>query len=149
MELKDIVSVAGIGGLKRILARRNDGIIVSELDGSGKKFLSSRIHMFTPLENIAIYTQTDSEPLAGVLWKMKQQDAAGNAPVSPAADADALKAYMAQVLPEYDRDQVYVSDIKKLIKWYAILDPLGLIADPEAEKPGDQEEAGTGEGGSE
>lgn len=149
MELKDIVSVAGIGGLKRILARRNDGIIVSELDGSGKKFLSSRIHMFTPLENIAIYTQTDSEPLAGVLWKMKQQDAAGNAPVSPAADADALKAYMAQVLPEYDRDQVYVSDIKKLIKWYAILDPLGLIADPEAENPGDQEEAGTGEGGSE
>jgi hypothetical protein len=129
MELKEIVSIAGIGGLKRIIKQRPDGLIVSEMDGSGKKFMSNKIHMFTPLENISIYTENDNEPLASVLWKMKNLTDE-QAPVSPKASADELKAYMTKVLPDYDRDQVFVSDIKKLIKWFTVLNELDLITDP-------------------
>lgn len=129
MKLKDIVSVTGQAGLRRIVKQRPDGLILSELDGSDKKFMSNRIHMFTPLENISIYTDTDSAPLGEVLWNMKQIEAE-TPPVSPKANADELKEYMGGVLPEYDRDQVFVSDIKKLIKWYHLLDEHGLIADP-------------------
>jgi hypothetical protein len=129
MELKEIVSIAGIGGLKRIIKQRADGLIVSEMDGSGKKFMSNKIHMFTPLENISIYTSNDNEPLANVLWKMKNLEGE-QAPVSPKASAEELKTYMAKVLPDYDRDQVFVSDIKKLIKWFSVLNELDLITDP-------------------
>lgn len=147
MELKEIVSIAGVGGLKKIVKQRADGLIVSEMDGSGKKFMSNRIHMFTPLENISIYTDNDSEPLANVLWKMKSI-LAEHPPVSPKASADELKGYMAQVLPDYDRDQVFVSDIKKLIKWFAILNELDVITDPALkaeEEEGAQPDDGTGE----
>ncbi len=129
MELKEIVSIAGIGGLKRIVKQRADGLIVSEMDGTGKKFMSNKIHMFTPLENISIYTENDNEPLANVIWKMKNLEGE-QAPISPKASADELKAYMTKVLPDYDRDQVFVSDIKKLIKWFTALNELGLITDP-------------------
>lgn len=144
MELKEIVSIAGIGGLKRIVKQRPDGLIISELDGSGKKFMSNRIHMFTPLENISIYTDTDSAALADVLWSMKQ--ISGETPPIPTkSDAEELKAYMAKVLPSYDRDQVYISDIKKLIKWYHILDEHGLITDPASKDKGETEAAPEGE----
>ena len=63
---------------------------------------------------------------------MKQIEAE-TPPVSPKSSADELKAYMTAVLPEYDRDQVFISDIKKLIKWYAICKEFDLIADPNAE----------------
>ena len=140
MELKEIVSIAGVGGLKVIVKQRPDGLIVSEFDGSGKKFMSNKIHMFTPLENIAIYTDNDSEPLANVLWSMKQ-NAVEHPPVDPKSNADELKAYMEKVLPNYDRDQVFISDIKKLIKWYAILDAQGdVITDPAAKKEDDKSE---------
>lgn len=141
MELKDIISVAGVGGLKRIVKQRADGLILSDMDGSGKKFMSNRIHMFTPLENISIYTTADSEPLASVLWKMKQVVATNPAP-SPKASVEELRSFMEKVLPEYDRDQVFISDIKKLIKWYELLEQYDLIKDPaEAAKEEGQEEA--------
>ena len=54
MEFREIIAVTGIAGLKRVVANRNDGLILSELDGSNKKFYSNRQHMFSPLENIAI-----------------------------------------------------------------------------------------------
>jgi hypothetical protein len=149
MDLKEIVSIAGIGGLKKIVKQRPDGLIVSELDGSGKKFMSNRIHMFTPLENISIYTNTDSVELSKVLWSMKTKSAE-LPPVSTKADVDELREYMGKVLPDYDRDQVFVSDIKKLIKWYHILDDLQLITDPETTEDGDtapQDEAGSEEHG--
>lgn len=145
MELKEIVSIAGVGGLKKIVKQRPDGLIVSEFDGSGKKFMSNKIHMFTPLENIAIYTNNDSEPLANVFWNMKQVEAE-HPPVDPKSSADELKAYMEKVLPNYDRDQVFISDIKKLIKWYVILNEVGnVIVDPATKKEDEKSEDETTE----
>jgi hypothetical protein len=130
MEFKEIIAVTGLAGLKRIVTNRNDGLILSELDGSNKKFYSNRQHMFSPLENIAIYTDADTVALLDVLIEMKNQKAK-NAPVDANASNDVLRNYLATILPNFDRERVNVSDIKKLIKWYAILEDLDVIKKPE------------------
>ncbi len=130
MEFREIIAVTGIAGLKKIVANRNDGLILCELNGDNKKFYSNRLHMFSPLENIAIYTDEDTVPLLDVLLEMKNQEAS-NPPVDANASNDQLRAYLATILPNFDRSRVNISDIKKLIKWYHILAPLDLIKKPE------------------
>lgn len=130
MEFREIIAVTGIAGLKKIVANRNDGLILCELNGDNKKFYSNRLHMFSPLENIAIYTDEDTVPLLDVLLEMKNQEAS-NPPVDANASNDQLRAYLATILPNFDRTRVNISDIKKLIKWYQILAPLDLIKKPE------------------
>jgi len=63
MEFREIIAVTGVAGLKKMIANRNDGLILCELDGSNKKFYSNRQHMFSPLDNISIYTEDDTVPL--------------------------------------------------------------------------------------
>lgn len=127
MKFKEIVSVTGVSGLKRVIGTRNDGLIVSDLDGNNKKFLSSRLHMFSPLENISIYTYEDSVPLLEVFLKMK-----GTEVVDANADEAALKGYLESILPDFDKDRVHKGDIKKLIKWFHILNEFDLIQPAEA-----------------
>jgi len=126
MEFKEIIAVTGLPGLKRLVTNRTDGLILSELDGSNKKFYSNRQNMFSPLENIAIYTDEDTVALLDVLIEMKNQKAT-NAPVDANSSNDALRNYLATILPNFDRERVNVSDIKKLIKWYNILEDLDVI----------------------
>lgn len=114
MEFREIIAVTGISGLKRLVANRNDGLILSELDGENKKFYSNRQHMFSPLDNIAIYTDEDTVPLLGVLIEMKNQKAT-LPPVEPNASNDELRGYLGKILPNFDRERVNISDIKKLI----------------------------------
>jgi hypothetical protein len=121
MEFREVIAVTGVSGLKKLVANRNDGLILSDLNGENKKFFSNRQHMFSPLENIAIYTDEDTVPLLDVMLEMKQQKDA-NPPADPNASGEALRTYLASILPNFDRDRVNVSDIKKLIKWFAILE---------------------------
>lgn len=122
MKFSEIVAVTGIGGLKRVIGKRTDGLIVSDLDGSNKKFLSSRQHLFSPLENISIYTYKDSVPLLDVFLKMKEMT-----PPDVHADHSTLRAYIESVLPDHDQQRVHISDIKKIIRWFNMLEPYGLI----------------------
>jgi len=124
--LKHIVSVSGVPGLKKLVTQRNDGLILSELDGSQKKFYPSRLHMFSPLENISIYTDDGESTLLGEVFTTMHNKADSVALPLSNADNTALKKYIAEILPNYDRDKVNISDIKKLIKWYHILDAAGL-----------------------
>ncbi|MFN8236757.1 MAG: DUF5606 domain-containing protein [Chitinophagales bacterium] len=130
MEFREIIAVTGISGLKRLVANRNDGLILSELDGENKKFYSNRQHMFSPLDNIAIYTDEDTVPLLDVLIEMKNQKAT-LPPVEPNASNDELRAYLGKILPNFDRERVNISDIKKLIKWFAILEDMDVLKKPE------------------
>lgn len=130
MEFREIVSVTGVSGLKKLVASRNDGLILSDLNGENKKFYSNRQHMFSPLENIAIYTDEDTVPLFDVFLEMKQQRST-NPPVDPNASNEVLRGYLAGILPNFDRERVNISDIKKLIKWFLILEDTGLLVKPE------------------
>lgn len=126
MEFKEIIAVTGVPGLKKLVANRSDGLILSELDGSNKKFYSNRQHMFSPLENISIYTDNDTVALLDVMVEMKSQKAT-NAPVESNASNDDLRNYLGKILPNFDRERVNVSDIKKLVKWFAVLEDLDVI----------------------
>lgn len=132
MDLKEIVAVSGIGGLFKVQANRNDGLIVQGFNEEKSKFLSSRKHVFTPLEGITVYTQTDNEELETIFLKMKELGT--ETPNVKKASADELKSFFASVLPDYDEERVYVSDIKKIVKWFQILDKEGLVVKTEEAK---------------
>jgi hypothetical protein len=138
MELKEIISVTGVSGLKKLIANRNDGLILADLNGENKKFFSSRTYMFSPLDNISIYTDEDMVTVAEVLWKMKEKSTETPV-VGTGASNDELSAYFAIILPNYDREKVKVSDIKKLTKWYQVLNELDVIKNPEIKE--EKEEA--------
>jgi len=124
MDLKDIVSISGKPGLFFIQAQRTDGIIVSALGEEKKTFVSNRQHLFTPLDNITIYTKDDSISLEDIFSDMKKDQN-----MQPPTDfsPDALKEYFRMLVPDYDDERVYVSDIKKIIKWYSELDQHDLV----------------------
>jgi len=129
MELKDIVSISGMGGLFEVVTKRTDGMIVRGLDEQKSQFISSRVHIFTPLDAITIYTgEKDTTELYKILLEMKKQEK-GNPVADGNADGSVLKKYFEKVLPDYNEEKVYVSDIKKVIKWYQQLDKHKLVND--------------------
>jgi hypothetical protein len=133
MDLSKIVSVSGMPGLYHVLGQRADGLIIASFDGTVKKFVASRNHMFTPLENITIYTMDDSEELKNVFMEMKKQESA-NPPIDPSSSGSDLRDYFNKILPDHDPEKVYNSDIKKIIKWYHELKDAGLLKEEEKKK---------------
>jgi hypothetical protein len=137
MRFHEITSISGMGGLFRMDVQRSNGLVVHSLTEGWTRFVSSRKHLFTPLDNIAIYTDDDTVPLVEVMLTMR--DKAGSLPPPDAkASPEAFKDYMEAIVPSYDRDKVYVSDMKKLVRWFGILEEHGVL---EAEKEARAEEA--------
>ena len=136
MDLKEIMSVSGMPGLYKVMANRTDGLIVEGLHDKARKFVSSRQHMFTPLENITLYTTDDSVELKLVLSNMKKNEGEHPVPDIKKTDDTSLRNYMKVIVPNYDEEKVYASDIKKLIKWYELLNANQLVS---IIKEGDEE----------
>lgn len=140
MSLEKLVVVGGIAGVHRVAANRSNGLIIEDLDTGKKRFAPSRKHQFTPLESITIYTEDDDETLE--LFKVFQNMFAKLAEVpliEVNASNDDLKAYFATIIPNYDRDRVYIGDMKKIVKWFKFLNDRSLIT-LEEEKKEEQEE---------
>jgi len=125
MDYSKLVHISGKPGLFEILNQRQDGLIVKSLIDKKTNFVSGRIHQFTILDNVSIYTEEDSEPLIDVFDKMLTLKKTEPVP-GPKEDQTVLKTYFEKVLPNYDKDQVHISDIKKVVKWFAILDEIDL-----------------------
>jgi len=132
MKLSEIVSVTGLPGLYKSSGKRADGLIVTSLTDGSTKFVSGRVHLFSTLDNITIYTQEGSKELKEVLADMKKNEAA-HSPLNLKTD-DLLKAYFEAVIPDYDKEKVYVSHMKKLVGWYNVLNEKGLIAELTADE---------------
>jgi spore coat protein CotF len=138
MDLKDIVAVTGLSGLYKSAAKRNDGMIITSLETGKTTFASARVHMFTPLDTITVYIENnDTIELVKILAEMKKQEKTNAVPDSK-ADNPTLKTYFKKVLPNYDEEKVYFSDISKILKWYKLLDSKGLV-DTNVEKPKEEE----------
>ena len=139
MELKDLASVSGKGGLYKIVKPGNAGVLLESLDEAKTKLVVSANNKLSLLEEISMYTRTKegTTPLKDILKKINKEFG-GDPGVDANSDADELKAFMKSILPEYDEDRVYVSDIKKLIKWYGIIlthAPEILKEEKESDKP--------------
>ena len=118
MNYNKIVSVTGMGGLYELISSKADGGVVRSLEDKSTKFVSNRIHSFTGLEGIEVYTVKDNVNLAEVFIAMQNSEEK-----MPEANADtnAIKAYFEKVYPDMDLERVYGSDMKKMIKWLDIL----------------------------
>ena len=122
MKLSDIASVSGKGGLFKVVSPTKAGVILESLDESKSKFVATTHHRISVLHEISIYTTTKdgTVPLEDVLKKI-YADYGKDPGVDGNSDATELRAFLKSVLPEFDEERVYVSDIKKLAKWYSVL----------------------------
>ncbi|MGN6420021.1 MAG: DUF5606 family protein [Pseudobacter sp.] len=117
MEYGKIVSVTGLPGLFELVSSKNDGAIVRSLEDKSTKFVSSRIHNFSHLESIEIYTVRDNVNLVDVFTAMGSH----SDKLPDGKDASLVKKYFEKVFPDLDFERVYTSDMKKIVKWYSIL----------------------------
>jgi len=117
MEYSKLISVTGLPGLFELVASKNDGAIVRSLDDKTTKFVSSRVHNFSHLESIEVYTEGDNVNLADVFIAMQNSNEALPVEKDPAA----IKSYFKAVYPTMDFDRVYASDMKKMVKWFDVL----------------------------
>ena len=117
MEYSKLVAVTGLPGLFELISSKTDGAIVRSLDDKTTRFVSSRVHNFSHLESIEIYTVRDNVNLVDVLNAMDK--AGGELPDEK--DSDAVKKYFEKVYPDMDFERVYASDMKKMVKWFDIL----------------------------
>jgi hypothetical protein len=120
MELKDIVSVTGVAGLHKVIGRNKAGLIVETI-GTGRKFATSANQRVSILSDIAMFTDEGEVKLWQVLQSLKSLDEQGQQPPASSASNDEVQAYMSKVLPNYDRERVYPSDMKKLFNWYGMV----------------------------
>jgi hypothetical protein len=135
MQYREIVAVTGLGGLFQLIASKQDGAIVRSLEDKSTRFVSSRVHNFTPLESIEVFTTGENVNLAEVFKAMLDQEAK-TAPLDAKADNNAVKAYFQNVFPSFDEERVYVSDMKKMVKWYVILKANDLLRFDEVAEEG-------------
>ncbi len=117
MEYSKLISVTGMGGLFELVGSKTDGAIVRSLDDKSTKFVSSRVHNFSHLESIEVYTVRENVNLVEVFQAMDKSKAS----LPADKDAAAVKAYFQKVYPDMDFDRVYSSDMKKMVKWFSIL----------------------------
>ena len=118
--LKEILSVTGKPGLFKLVSQGKNMLIVESLI-DGKRFPAYTKDKVVSLGDIAIFTETAEIPLGQVLESVKARENGSVCSIDPKSDNDKLRKYMLEVLPEYDRDRVYPSDIRKLLSWYNIL----------------------------
>ena len=129
VDVKSFVAVGGIGGVQKLIAVRQNGLIIENLDTKVRKFVPVRSHEFSPFETVSVYTDdNDTVQLAEVFTNMRDQFT-DNPPPAEKADSATLRAYFAAVLPNFDRERVHVSDIKKAVKWFTFLHSRDLLKD--------------------
>lgn len=141
MKLKDILAISGKGGLYKFISQGRNGIIVESYD-DGKRTVVHSSAKVSALEDIAIFTDEEEVSLTDVFKKLFEKEN-GKETISHKSSPDELKALLSQILPEYDRERVYVSDIKKLVQWYNILLKYDLLKpeeEPEEEEKDDHKE---------
>ncbi|MBK6372629.1 MAG: DUF5606 domain-containing protein [Saprospiraceae bacterium] len=120
--IENIVSVSSLPGLYYLESSRSNGLIIKDMDSGVKQFVSVRKHQFTPLRSIAIYTYSDSTPIEDIFKTMVEIKQDHNISELLKASNNDLANYFRIVLPEYDEDRVYPSDMKKVLKWFDFLD---------------------------
>ncbi len=122
MTLAEIASISGKGGLFKVIAPTKAGVILETLDESKTKLVATTNHRLSLLHEISIYTTTKEGTVAlEEILKKIHSDFGNDLGVDGNSDSSELKSFMKAVLPEYDENRVYVSDIKKLVRWYETL----------------------------
>ncbi len=138
MDLTKIVAISGYPEVFKVVKEARKGIIVESLL-TGKRMQAFLDYKISALEDIAIFTEDGDIPLKEVFKRIYEKENGGKAP-DPKDLKDGVKDYFAQVVPEYDRDRVYLSDMKKVLRWYNLLHDKGLLDFSEQEEEKQQDD---------
>jgi len=139
MSLDKVLSISGKPGLYKLVAQTRGGFIAESLLDK-KKISVNMQHNVSILSEIAIYTLQEELPLREVLSKIKTKENGKPTSVSHKESKDKLEEYFFEVLPDYDEDRVYASDIKKIIQWYNLLEKHNMLDFDKVENSSDEEE---------
>ena len=131
--LETILAISGKPGLYRLVSRGSRSLIVETLDAQKKRMPAFSADKVISLADIAMYTDEEEVPLRQVLKSIQTKENGAKASLNPkTASKEELTGYLAEVLPNYDRDRVYPTDVKKLLQWYNILVENGITDFDEA-----------------
>lgn len=125
INVKDLMAISGKGGLFRFIAQARNGIVVESLEDK-KRTIAPTTARVSALDDITIFTEDEDMPLADV-FKLIYDKQEGKESISPKSSGEELKAFLKEILPSYDDERVYVSDIKKLLTWYNLLHKYSLL----------------------
>ena len=126
MNLTKVLAISGKRGLYHLETQTRSGFLATSL-ADGKRISVGIRNNVSLLSEIAIYTLEKEVPLTEVFTNIKNFEEGKEARISPKSDGATLEEYFSQVLPNYDRDRVYASDIKKIIQWYNLLLAKGFL----------------------
>lgn len=132
--LKGILAISGQPGLFKLVAEAKNSIIVESLL-SGKRIPAYSTSKISALSDISVFTETGEIQLTELFKKMKESEKV----VATKASNNEIKTFFDEVLPEYDKDRVYVSDMKKILQWYQLLNEKDLLIETEEEKEEEKE----------
>lgn len=144
-DLKELAAISGQPGLFRLVRPARHGVLVESLDAKATRSLAPASNKVSLLSEIGIYAQDsdDTLPLTEVFERIHQKYGA-SLPVTNKSKENELTGFLAQVMPEYDRDRVYISDIKKLATWYGIVSQHVPYTEASADEPTADEPLSTG-----
>lgn len=140
MDISKIISIPGMPGLYKIIGQSKNGMIVESLIDK-KRFPAFASHRVSSLEEISIYTSSEDLPLKEVFKKILEKENSGTCPDPKTMDEAGLRSYFETIVPDYDKERVHFSDLKKLFSWYNILQPTGLLSAEETKEEGEDEKA--------
>lgn len=127
--LKGILSISGQPGLFKLVTETKNSIIVESLI-TGKRIPAYSTSKISTLSDISVFTETGEILLTELFIRVQKSGKM----ISPKASPNEIKAFFEEVLPEYDKDRVYASDMKKVLQWYQLLSDLNLLTEPEDKK---------------
>ncbi|MFM1794934.1 MAG: hypothetical protein RL642_1319 [Bacteroidota bacterium] len=117
MEYNKLMSVTGFSGLFELVSSKNDGAILKSLEDDTTKFISNRLHQFSHLESIEVYTNDENVNLSEIFKAMDASTVA----LPSEKDNKAVRSYFEQVYPNMDFERVYNSDMKKMVRWFNVI----------------------------
>ncbi len=144
-DLKELAAISGQPGLFRLVRPARHGVLVESLDAKATRSLAPASNKVSLLSEIGMYTQDSDETLSLTeIFDRIHQKHGASLPVTSKSGESELKEFLADVMPEYDRDRVYLSDIKKLATWYGIVSQHVPYAEASADEPTANEPLSTG-----
>jgi hypothetical protein len=131
MLLKDILAISGEPGLFKFLAQGKNAIIVEHIE-TGKRSSAYSSAKISSLEDISVFTESEDLPLGKVFDKIFEKEAGGLA-IDSKSDSEILRSYFQEIIPDYSKERVYMSDIRKIILWYNLLHKKNMLIKEESE----------------
>jgi len=132
--LKGILAISGQPGLFKLVTEAKNSIIVESLL-TGKRIPAYSTSKISALSDISVFTETGEVQLKEIFKKIQEKGEA----VSPKSSNNEIKSFFEEILPEYDKDRVYISDMKKILQWYQLLADKDLLVETEEKKPEEKE----------